>query len=572
MRFVAAFYSLSVISVVWCRKAYQAFIPNGDRIPHPCGDDHVWGGVGHYRPGGGGPRNPFGVDFEANSMVWTVELCQKDSDGDGRTNGEELGDPNCRWSRGRPVDQSWVVTHPGICEPVDSPDCQEKNSRFRDELDCEKKKNDCPALTEPGMKTLDIRIPQTKIPPTETNYYCMLVDLPQDQEYHLAATTPIINNSEIIHHMLLFGCSESKSNYSNIPRNTPYRCGMLAHEDCVQLIGVWTVGTSVDCGSSESGFRIGKNGFKTAALQLHWNNPYFVKHHTDSSGMTVYYTPYLRKYDAELFLFGQEYLNIPPMTESIKYEATCPGDCTVDMFRQKVYITRAINHMHYLGVSQEIGLYRNGRRIKNLTYDMQYDYDSPMFYHFDPPVEMLPGDELKTTCIYKSSHKNKTVYFGQGTSDEMCYGFITYYPKQEISTGVCMNWKSVQRCRRYLPKFQRMIGSCNWTQLFDTTDPVTQILYKNMQEQCPNYATHRKCSTGCSKAAAMASQHPCLQENDIGDFIKWKLERQQTGEVLVDLLDKCLVYVSGGISVHFTNSIISFIFIIIFTIFISSFL
>ena len=68
-RFVTAFYSLSVISVAWCRKAYQTFIPNGDRIPHPCGDDHVWGGVGHYRPGGGGQRNPFGEDFAANSLV-----------------------------------------------------------------------------------------------------------------------------------------------------------------------------------------------------------------------------------------------------------------------------------------------------------------------------------------------------------------------------------------------------------------------------------------------------------------------------------------------------------------------
>ena len=184
---------------------------------------------------------------------------------------------------------------------------------------------------------------------------------------------------------------------------------------------------------------------------------------------------------------------------------------------------------------------------------------------------MLPGDELKTTCIYKSSHKNKTVYFGEGTSDEMCYGFITYYPKQEIRTGFCMSWKSVQRCRRYLPKFQRMIGSCNWTQLFDTSDPVTQTLYKNMQEQCPNYATHRKCSTDCSKTAAMASQHPCLQDNDIGDFIKMKLERQQTGEVLVDLLDKCSHLVSEGICVHFTQSIISlYIFIIINIIFTSS--
>ena len=48
-------------------------------------------------------------------------------------------------------------------------------------------------------------------------------------------------------------------------------------------------------------------------------------------------------------MFGQEYLKIPPMTKSITYDATCPSDCTVDMFHQNVFITRAVNHMHYLG-------------------------------------------------------------------------------------------------------------------------------------------------------------------------------------------------------------------------------
>ena len=91
-------------------------------------------------------------------------------------------------------------------------------------------------------------------------------------------------------------------------------------------------------------------GSNAVIFQLHWNNPDLVQHFTDSSGMKVYYTPNLRQYDAELFVFGQEYLSIPPMTDSITYEATCPSDCTIDMFKQKVYITRAINHMHYLGM------------------------------------------------------------------------------------------------------------------------------------------------------------------------------------------------------------------------------
>ena len=34
-------------------------------------------------------------------QTWSAELCNADSDEDGRTNGEELGDPDCQWSVGR---------------------------------------------------------------------------------------------------------------------------------------------------------------------------------------------------------------------------------------------------------------------------------------------------------------------------------------------------------------------------------------------------------------------------------------------------------------------------------------
>ena len=40
-------------------------------------------------------------------------LCKKDSDGDGKTNGEELCDPHCQWQVGQP-DPVCKVSHPGI--------------------------------------------------------------------------------------------------------------------------------------------------------------------------------------------------------------------------------------------------------------------------------------------------------------------------------------------------------------------------------------------------------------------------------------------------------------------------
>ena len=58
--------------------------------------------------GGGTARNPFGLDVEAlvtpngEEVFWGPELAALDSDGDGFTNGEELGDPDGLWQEGDP--------------------------------------------------------------------------------------------------------------------------------------------------------------------------------------------------------------------------------------------------------------------------------------------------------------------------------------------------------------------------------------------------------------------------------------------------------------------------------------
>ncbi len=56
----------------------------------------------HIKPTGGAPWNQFGLDFKANDQKWDLTLGKKDSDGDGWTNAEELGDPECMWREGMP--------------------------------------------------------------------------------------------------------------------------------------------------------------------------------------------------------------------------------------------------------------------------------------------------------------------------------------------------------------------------------------------------------------------------------------------------------------------------------------
>mmetsp|Transcript_5592 Transcript_5592/g.13503 ORF Transcript_5592/g.13503 Transcript_5592/m.13503 type:complete len:344 (-) Transcript_5592:1137-2168(-) len=55
---------------------------------------------GHQNCVGGGAQTPFGNAFLAQSRTWTLALCQADSDGDGVSNGQEMGDPCCVWRVG----------------------------------------------------------------------------------------------------------------------------------------------------------------------------------------------------------------------------------------------------------------------------------------------------------------------------------------------------------------------------------------------------------------------------------------------------------------------------------------
>jgi hypothetical protein len=83
-----------------------------DEVPNSLNIEHA-AGIGHVSPKGGGSLNNFGKDFKRNKYTWTKELCELDSDGDGKTNGEELGDPCCVWSPGDIPSRVWAISHPG---------------------------------------------------------------------------------------------------------------------------------------------------------------------------------------------------------------------------------------------------------------------------------------------------------------------------------------------------------------------------------------------------------------------------------------------------------------------------
>lgn len=94
------------------RPIRPTLIPNG--AVHRCSNCH-------FDPAGGGPRNPFGHEIELHFLTpfgvlnWGPQLAALDSDGDGRTNGQELLDPQGAWRAGDPNPGNPAeVTNPGV--------------------------------------------------------------------------------------------------------------------------------------------------------------------------------------------------------------------------------------------------------------------------------------------------------------------------------------------------------------------------------------------------------------------------------------------------------------------------
>jgi predicted ferric reductase len=92
-------------SNVYGKQSFQAKIPNGGRVPgHPA--------LGHKSATSGNSLNNFGRDYERYDGRWTTAFCNADSDGDGQSNGLELGDPNCVWTRGATPQRLTLISDP----------------------------------------------------------------------------------------------------------------------------------------------------------------------------------------------------------------------------------------------------------------------------------------------------------------------------------------------------------------------------------------------------------------------------------------------------------------------------
>ncbi|KAH9503100.1 hypothetical protein Btru_069958 [Bulinus truncatus] len=515
------FLPLLFITCVAPYRIYQQRIPNGDVVPHPCKPNNLWEGVGHFNDQGTGFRNPFGEDFEKEGKIWTETLCRKDSDGDGLTNGQELGDPDCTWIENTLPSRLTGLSHPGVCDPWDAPNCFSKNvshplygtqEEWMREM-CKPKEFECPGLNTSDVHTVNFTVSQgTKVPAKETTYICQIFDFdkmaPPD-DYHVIAVQPVLDNKFVIHHIVLFGCRDAQPSISG-----PFECGMSPSNLCTHVISIWAVGLPGDCFHPKTGITIGTKGFKRIAVQLHWNNPDSRTDWTDSSGVTAYYTSIKRPYEAGFFITGHEHFVLPPLQPSVSFTSTCPSSCTRQRIVGYFNVTLAYNHMHYAGKQMSIKIVRNKTEEHYISNDVIFSYDSPQVQLYtDTPFQVFPGDEIVTTCTFNTARRNHSTVWGEATLDEMCYGFMIYYPKENVLNSACFTFgPDVNVCDNSTFRGCLDLRNFNRPEWLNTTSA-----YQNVRRNCQPLTP---CLQECvDTIVSLKKSDPCFQDV-IFDHIK----------------------------------------------------
>ncbi|CAH1799533.1 unnamed protein product [Owenia fusiformis] len=268
--------------------------------------------------------------------------------------------------------------------------------------------------------------------------------------------------------------------------------------------------------------------------QMHWNNPELRSHYTDSSGLTLFYTPNLRPNDAGSFVVGQRYLDIKPGLESHTETAMASSSCTRKMLPYPIHILNNVLHMHYLGKSGYIDLRRNGNKLKTLGRDDVFSYDSPVQHVHDPPIEFLPGDEVFVSCTFDSRSKSETTYYGYDTSAEMCYGFFQYYPVIGNLTSM-LNYKDVELCFNWGPRGGGeglIVGGCS------LTNAVIQSFSMKVMAKCS--MTGDVCQPECKEMVKETRLNDeCMGNEDVFGLVKVLSEGEPRLENIWRAFESC---------------------------------
>lgn len=398
---------------------------------------------------------------------------------------------------------SWSDTEPS---PGDDPTYHGKN-RGSQSINFFGLLKENPAIPSNAIN-LTFLVDNVRVPSADTTYWCTAFDggaAIGEKVHHILGYDAVVqeHSSEQVHHIVLYHCEpEDFAGITVADVNQPCSTIPKAAQRCLSrtIIAAWAVGGMAFYYPNDVSYSLGGPGSSRYFLmQMHYDNPRGLAGVVDSSGIKLVLTETPRLYDAGVLLMGQvlQGMLIPPRATNYTLVAECPSDCTSRLFPPSgITFVASLLHTHEAGRALVIRHFRDGSEVSppvdiNLNYDFDYQQ-----VNIIPRRVVLPSDRLTLECYYDNVH-NETIVGGESTQEEMCFGFIYYYPRLPL-TG-CFSTASRLAYETFIgqhsPSTQLEIYG-NLTRFglnlrkFMDNYPWNQQQYKSFQDSLMNHQNH----------------------------------------------------------------------------------
>jgi hypothetical protein len=325
--------------------------------------------------------------------------------------------------------------------------------------------------TEPDAFKTDSKVWRAKveignytIPDEKTTYVCRLFDmnkmiqkktnLTEDITYHAIAFEPKIINAARVHHIIIYSCN--LNNLEGLPTDV-FDCSRM-NFGCETIIYGWAPGVSTTYLPEEAGIVLGTYDTRYVNLEIHYDNPEKLSGQVDQTGIDIWYTTKLRKYDAGYMILGNFHgmMTIPKGQQAYEITDSCSAPCTAS---GNINIISYSPHAHRFARKITTTVIKADGTVDSTTLvDNNYDFNMQRSNTINPPMTLSPGWKAITNCTYNTLNSNNDVQGGESTDEEMCYNFVLFYPR-ENGLSVCIDSiLAFGGCKPY-EKISRVVSS-----------------------------------------------------------------------------------------------------------------
>ncbi len=255
--------------------------------------------------------------------------------------------------------------------------------------------------------------------PGKEFYECFFFKVPWGTDQVQALQfRPIIDDKRVVHHYIMYAL--------NSGTGTDGQVGGAGCSAGAFVNGWAPGGTGGVPLPADVGLQMPSSGGALFGLEIHYNNTAGYTDARDRSGLEMCVTHKFRAHTAAVHWLGSELFSLPAHQQT-----NVVGHCTPNN-TQPVHILGQSPHMHKLGTHAQLVINRAGGTTQ-VVHDMPFNFADQQAYTVNDII-VNPGDQLTTTCTYNNT-TDATVNFGQNTTDEMCFNFVTAYPAGGLTSS-----------------------------------------------------------------------------------------------------------------------------------------